>query len=272
MSIKSILCAYSGDPEQGSGLRYAIQLAKRFDAHLTGVAKAGGIGFLHRQFEAHLPASVIAQLDENGRQMLHGIAERFMEKTAQAGLGAHAHFVELDPQRDGRIASFARAFDLTVIGQPTASAHEDDYAAHPDLVALRSGRPVLTVPQAYDQGTDAPKVVVAWDGKRAATRAMATAMPILESGAQVTLVTVGDTPRNTDLHLETLTRHGAVSSAMKVEYAGNLGETIVTQAEQMGANLILMGAFEHSKFSHDIVGGVTTDILERARVPVLMAH
>ncbi|MEM9248124.1 MAG: universal stress protein [Pseudomonadota bacterium] len=273
MSLKTILCAYSGDPDRGSGLRHAIALAKRHDALLTGVAKTGGIGFLHRQMSAQLPEAIRAQLDANGRRMLADVADRFTAMTDAAGLAGRAAFVELDPKRDGPIASFARAFDLTVIGHHAAAPYEDDYAAHPDLIALRSGRPVLIVPQGLGEaGVATANVMVAWDGKRAATRAIVSAMPILESGASVTLLSVGHTPRNTDRLLTTLAAHGIAVQAASVEQVGSISDTLLQEADARSADLIVMGAFEHSKFSHDVSGGATTDVLAGARMPLLMAH
>lgn len=273
MSIKSILCAYSGDPNQGSGLRHAIRLAKRHGASLTAVAKTGGLGFLHRQYSAQLPQNILDQLDANGRQVLSGIAARFGEVTKDAGLSEQAEFVELDPKVDGPIASFARAFDLIVIGHHMGAPYEDDYGAHPDLIALRSGRPVLVVPQGYE-GPDATKAkaLVAWDGKRAATRALVAAMPILEDGADVTLMTVGQTPHNTAQLVKTVARHGLNVNAVSVAQSGSTAATILDQAERQSVDLVVMGAFEHSKFSHDLIGGVTTQVLEQAKVPILMAH
>ena len=273
MRIKSILCAYSGDPEKGSGLRHAISLAKRHSAFLTGVAKTGGVGFLHRRYHAQLPETIREQLDTNGRRVMAEISDRFAAMTGQAGLAERAAFVELDPKIDGPIATFARAFDLTVIGHHPGAPSEDDYAAHPDLIALRSARPVLIVPQSVVETAACPShVMVAWDGKRAATRALVAAMSILEEDARIRLVSVGQTPGNTDRLIQTISRHGFAAEASTVDQTGTIASTLLAQAEAQAADLVVMGAFEHSKFSHDIRGGATTDVLAGATIPLLMAH
>ncbi|MEM9476926.1 MAG: universal stress protein [Pseudomonadota bacterium] len=273
MSLKSILCAYSGDPEKGSGLRYAIHLARRHDAYLTCVAKTGGIGFLHRQLSAQVPESIRAQLDANGREVMARTRERFHAAARDAGLAERSEFVELDPKRDGPIASFARAFDLTVIGHSRGAPYEDDYAAHPDLIALRSGQPVLIIPQdAPEPSASINKVLVAWDGKRAATRALVAALPLFEARARVVLLSVGTTPRNTDRFLRTLSLHNVDASAATEKQDGTVASTLLARAKDMGAGFMVMGAFEHSKFSHDIIGGATTDVLNKSVLPVLMAH
>lgn len=271
MSIKSILCAYSGEEAKGSGLRHAIRIAQHHDAHLTGVVRHGQ-SYLHRQFSSQLPDSVLEQLEDQERSLLNDIAARFTSMVNEAGRGDEAEFVDLDPEVDGPLAEFARAFDLVVTGNHSNAKHEHHLSAHPDLIALRSGRPVLVVPDGYETEGLADHAVVAWDGQRAATRALVAAMPVLEGKAKVTLLTVGDTPRNTDRLVTTIARHCVEVDARQATKQGSVAKTILRESEKLGAKLIVLGAFEHSKFSHDIVGGVTTDILRKTPVPVLMAH
>ena len=271
MSIKSILCAYSGVPEKGAGLRHAIRLARHHNAYLSGVIRHG-LPFLHRQFSGQIPASVLDQLTENERTLMAEVAERFRAITEEAGLGDRAEFIDLDPAAHGPLTEFSRAFDLVVTGNHAHGAHEDHLSANPDLIALRSGRPVLVVPDGYEADGLASHAVVAWDGKRAATRALVAAMPFLEDKARITLLSVGETPRNTDRLLQTIERHGVPAEARAVRARGTISETLVAQSAVLGARLVVTGAFEHSKFSHDIRGGVTTDILRDTDVPVLMAH
>ena len=271
MSIKSILCAYSGEEAKGSGLRHAIRIAKHHDAYLTGVVRHGR-SYLHRQFSAQLPASVLDQLKEQERDRIAEIAARFARVVGAAGRGEAAEFVDLDPEVDGPLAEFSRAFDLVVTGNHSSAKHEDHLSAHPDLIALRSGRPVLVVPDGYEADALADHAVVAWDGQRAATRALVAAMPVLEEKARVSLLSVGDTPRNTDRLVATISRHGIQVAALSVPRRGSVAGTFLAESERLGAKLIVIGAFEHSKFSHDIVGGVTTELLRKTRVPVMMAH
>lgn len=271
MSIKSILCAYSGDPQKGSGLANAIRIAKHHDAHLTGVVRHG-LSFLHRQFSVHLPTSILDQLKANEQRQLKDIAERFRQITREAGWAERSQFIDLEPGRDGPLTEFSRAFDLVVMGNHTFTQHDEHLSPHPDLLALRSGRPVLVAPQGYQAEGIATHALVAWDGERAATRALVAATPLIENKAQVTLLSVGETPRNTSYLVQTLERHGVQVSAHTTPARGSVAQTIVQETQRVGAGLIVMGAYEHSKFSHDLRGGVTTDILDQTDVPVLMAH
>ena len=146
----------------------------------------------------------------------------------------------------------------------------------PDLIALRSGRPVLIVPESYAAPALSDHVLVAWDGKRAAARALGDAMDIIEGKRQVTILTVGtDTPDPVadDGILRYLARHGITANRLHRSAQGrNIASVIEDVADEAGAKLIVMGAYEHSKFSQDVFGGVTHDVLKTARVPVFMSH
>lgn len=271
MTIGSILCAYSGDPERGSGLDHAIRIAQHYDAFLTGVIRHGRT-FIHSQSSIYLPGSVLQQLRDNEQRHIEAVAARFMEVTSAAGLSGRADFVDLDTVEHGPLTDFSRAFDLVVSGHHPESEHDANMSSHPDLIALRSGRPVLVVPQGFRAAGLADKAVIAWDGRRAATSALVAAMPVLEDKAQVSLVSVGDAPRNTERLVANLARRGLSVDAATVPRQGSVAQTIVGEAQARGARLIVTGAYEHSKFSHDMQGGVTTEILDEADVPVLMAH
>ncbi|MEO1238504.1 MAG: universal stress protein [Pseudomonadota bacterium] len=271
MPIKSILCAYSGDAARGSGLSHAVRLARHHDAHLTGVLRHGA-PMLEDRFGAHVPRTLLDQLRDADAAHIKEIADRFRKAADAGGLDDRATFVELDPARDGPLSAFAHAFDLIVTGVHTEAANEAHLAANPDVLALKSGRPVLVVPDGYRAEGLSDRALVAWDGKRAAARALGDAMDILAEKSHVTLLSVGDTPRGTDRMVANMERHGVTVDARRVNRQGSTADTILDRAKADGAKLIVMGAFEHSKFSHDLFGGVTTDVIAKTDVPVFMAH
>lgn len=271
MQIKSILCAYSGDAARGSGLRHAVRLAQHHDAHLTGVLRHAP-SMLEGRYGAHMPRALLDQLREADSKHIQEIEDRFLAAATDGGLDARATFEELDATRDGPLSAYAHTFDLIVTGVHPGMAHEAHLAAHPDMLALKSGRPVLVVPDGYAAEGLADRALVAWDGKRSVARALGDAMDILAEKSQVTLLSVGTTPRGTDRMVTNMERHGVSVDARSVARQGSIAETILSEAKASGAKLIVMGAFEHSKFAHDLFGGVTTDVIAKTDVPVFMAH
>lgn len=140
-----------------------------------------------------------------------------------------------------------------------------------------SGRPVVLVPREFDMSTFNEHAVVAWDGKRASSRALADVMEILETKSLVTIITVADGHAEESLpeiNVETaLQRHGVNTEQVYLERNGrSVGDRILAFLEKAQPRLLVMGAYEHSKFRQSIVGGVTSVVLNKAKVPVIISH
>lgn len=272
MSLRNILAAYSGQATRGAALRHAVKLAQHHNAYITGVLRHGR-PLLERRFARHIPDHLFASLHAADAKRIAEIAARFEDITTQSGLAGRAEFIDLTPDQGQNLPEFARSFDLVVTGTPTDDADEAHLASQPDLIALQSGRPVLVVPDGFDAPGLADHALVAWDGKRSAARALGDAMPGLETKARVTVLCVGDAPvAGADQLLTNLTRHGIKAELRIAPRRGAIADTILSVAVESAARLIVMGAFEHSKFAHDIFGGVTTDVIRDTPVPVFMSH
>ena len=272
MAVRNILCAYSGESAKGSGLRHAIRLAKHHDAWLTGVLRHGR-PVISKRFSHQIPQELIDFVDQKDAELVDAVSARFTEEAAAAGLTEQAEFVDLDPGSRTPLSEFARSFDLIVTGHHVYEPTEEHLVANPDLVALRSGRPVLVVPDSYDAEGLAERAIVAWDGKRASARAIGDAMEVLMEKGEVTLLSVGSAfPDGTDRMRLNLERHGVAVRTELRPRNGSIAQTIVDAAMERDARLIVTGAFEHSKFTHSILGGVTTEIQNLSTVPVFMSH
>ncbi|MEM9320497.1 MAG: universal stress protein [Pseudomonadota bacterium] len=270
MFIKSILCAYSGDAARGSGLRHAVKLARNHNAQLTGVLRHGTSAVSGR-YALEVPENLLERLREIDAAHIEEVAKRFHQITSEAGL-RDTEFVEIDPEKDGSLSAFARAFDLVVTGVPQDAAVESHLSCHPDVLALKSGRPVLVVPHGYEAEGLADRAVVAWDGKRSAARALGDAMDVLAEKSHVTLLTVGPGTFGTERIAQNMARHGISVDTRTVPRDGSIAQTLLAEAQRDGAKLMVMGAYEHSKFAHDIFGGVTTDVIAHAPFPIFLAH
>ncbi|MDT0682032.1 universal stress protein [Roseicyclus sp. F158] len=247
-------------------------MTRHFDCFLTGALRHGR-SKLTRKFHGQLPKPVLDQLKAADDEMMARVSTQFMELVREGGVEDRADFVDLVPDRDGPISSYARAFDIVVTGSHPPDTSEEHAVAFPDLIALQSGRPVLVVPPDYEASGLADHALVAWDGKRSSARALGDAMPILEQKACVTILTVGAVkPEGADILLRNLQRHNISARYVTRPREGSVATTILSAAEEFSAKLLVMGAFEHSKFSHDIMGGVTTDVMRDTSIPVLLSH
>ncbi|QFT62014.1 universal stress protein [Roseivivax sp. THAF30] len=274
MRIKNILIAHTGSSAFASSLDYAVKIAVRREAWLTAV-----YGNTNSYFDQvlELTPELTKKLGSVRADRIAQARELFESEVTAAGMSDRARF--LMPEDVGKLspAEIARHFDFVVTGfHPNRPA--DEYrAVSPDIIALQSGRPVLVVPEGYAATGLADHALVAWDGKRAAARALNDAMSVLEEKPRkVSVVTIGDLLRDTpaaisiSTHLE---RHGVEANFIQVRDSGrDIARTIQKTADEIGAKLIVMGAYEHSKFSQDIFGGVTHDVVRFSSVPVFMSH
>ena len=139
---------------------------------------------------------------------------------------------------------------------------------------MDSGRPGLLVP---DDGTvtKTETVIVAWNGAAEAARAVSVAMPVLKAAKSVTVVTVRDDTQTVRPHdlVDTLSMNGIAAKAVLRDAAkAGIAAAIDEEAAKVNADLILIGAYSHSRFREFIMGGVTDDMLNAFGVPVLMVH
>ncbi len=174
----------------------------------------------------------------------------------------------------GEVAKHARSFDLTII--PVDSGL--DYRFMAEGVIFDSGRPVLLLPRAGGAGHPLDEVVIGWDGSRAAARALADALPICLTAKGVRLLQVtGEKDIDPIVSLTEarrhLTSHGIEASIAKVAAAGrDAGAVLMDHCASTGADLLVMGAFGHSRAREFVLGGATRSVLDDVRIPVLLSH
>ncbi|MEM7239478.1 MAG: universal stress protein [Pseudomonadota bacterium] len=276
MAFKNILVAFNGTETSKSAARLAILIAKTNDAHLTA---------LFVQAPPNHYASIGAWLPEDTMQMLvdreiehaREVSAMFRDICLAEGMDRRTNMIRTDGQANTRIVEFARTYDLVVIGQPQSDFWEGGDQAHPDTVALQSGRPVMIAPPDFSAVSLNKGAVVAWDGKRAAARALADSIDILRTTGPVTVVHVGDSPDavrqpGRDV-MEHLSRHGISGELRVTPRAGRkIGDILLEACQTEGAGILVMGAYQHSQFSEELIGGVTKDVLSKTRLPVLMSH
>ncbi len=274
MPLRSILAAFSGDPASCSALDFALKLQRRHGAHVTGMLWHGPIPLesRHRAFLSRGTATMLSGREDEAA--LKAKAD-FEARVAAAGDPAAASFVDLHEMETVSLPVRARAHDLVVMTRHAAEVGREHAEVRPDVVALRSGRPVITVPDDHAGGVPG-HVAVAWDGKRAATRALGDLVQLLGGVERVTLVTVGGAPGSGAAEvvdvMALLERHGFDVAREHRQAGRRIDRVLLETAGAVGADMLVMGAYEHSKFSEDLWGGVTRDILTEAKLPVMMSH
>lgn len=273
MSPKNILVSYNGTPEADSALNHALKMAKYFDAHLTGVLSYGPQELV-TSYAGYMPAGVAEQLVEADLARRDEIKAKFESMTADYP-PAQVHFRDVFGSADEGLMEVSRCYDLIIMGRADKAGPQPHMEPHPDIVCRHSGRPVLVIPKDYRVESFSNTAIIAWDGGRAASRALSDSMGIMKPEATVTVLTIGDPDQGgaLDSIASHLARHGMkVKRDIREKSAKGVADTILTAAKDSGVGLLVMGAYEHSKFAEDLFGGVTNTVLRNAEIPVLMSH
>ena len=275
MSIRSILVAYSGDAGGSGGLRLAILMARKYGAHLTGVVSHGPT-YLEREYSRYMNADVLSIVRARDDEAVARIRAEFEARVAAEAPGVGASFLDLNARRGFTLADCARTYDILVMGRRASEPGREHFGERPDEIALACGRPVLLVPNDYDRDSINEHALVAWDGKRASARALGDAMHILQTKDRVTVLSVGDSGDDRshgDTVMTLLDRHGVKASRLVRPAGGQpVARVILDTCAEVGAGLLVMGAYEHNRTMEAIFGGVTHDIMQDAPLPVLMSH
>jgi nucleotide-binding universal stress UspA family protein len=183
-------------------------------------------------------------------------------------------FREEEGREDEVVARAGRLHDLIVL------ARSDRKAGTPasvtlESVLLQSGRPVLVAPTQAATSLGR-KVVVAWNGKPQAARALGASLPFLAKADSVTVLTAVEshTLGRPGEVVRYLAWHGIRADAVEAPATGpgKVGQILLDQASKAGADLMVMGAYGHSRLKEMILGGATHEVLGHAALPVLMAH
>jgi nucleotide-binding universal stress UspA family protein len=184
----------------------------------------------------------------------------------------------LDDAADAATAfgKIARSYDLAVVAQPEQRQGLVETLMI-EAALFDSGRPVLVVPYIHTDGIRLDRIVVCWDEGRNAARAVGDALPLLIRGKCVDVVTVEQKEQSDGLRgariVDHLGWHGLnVSLQPIVAPDSEVANVILSYAADHGVDLIVMGAYGHSRFREFVLGGATRGMLTSMTVPVLMSH
>jgi nucleotide-binding universal stress UspA family protein len=255
----------------------AAELARRHGAHLTGLYVIE-IPVLPSYAEAQIPIAIFEAQRAAFASNAVSAERDFDDITDKSGISAEWRCVE--GQQIDTLSLHARYADLLVVGQADPDDPECVSRGLADHLALASGRPVLVIPAGGVSGVIGENVLVAWNAKREAVRAVSDAMPLLESANRVSVVTINatsDDPENAgipaaDIGLH-LARHGIETQTKSLYGApAAIGELLLDTARDESADLLVMGAYGHARFREILLGGVTAHVLAHATIPTLLSH
>lgn len=281
MPLKDILVHLDTTPQSATRLDLAVDLARRHGAHLTAlhvvdiglpliaVADAGGGAAM---------AELMGQMRDSALADAATIEAAFRERMRREGLPGEWR------QQEGMLRELitlhARYADLAIIGQDDPDTEIIGTAGLAGDILFGAGRPVLVVPYAGSFTSVGRRVLVGWNASRESARAVNDALPLI-AGAETACVLAANPRRGLDGHGEEpgadialhLARHG-VKVTVEHRVAPDVpdADLLLNHAADMSADLLVVGAYGHSRLREFVLGGVTRTLLRQMTVPVLMSH
>ncbi len=280
--MKTVLVPLLGSEDTAPLVSAAAAVGRKFDSLIEGFCfKPTYLATAY--FEAGSPA-IEERFEQEYRAQAASLRERFFDRLKAEGISkvtsrskpgqGGARWVDEVEGGYRYVTLRARLFDLVIVagGAPT----EDHFASAVfDAALFETGRPVLAIPPSEIREFG-DNVVIVWNGSDESVRALVFAMPFLRKARSVFVLSVeGATVPGPHVdQVADYLAHQGIESEAKHVYPNRVpaGQAIIEESEGLGADMLVKGAYTHSRLRQMIFGGPTRHILEHASVPVLMAH
>lgn len=280
MPLKTILVCLNDIDRCEALIDTSIDLAARHDGHVIGLYVIPAIQVYPAVTIAVTPEIFEAQ-QSYFREKAGQVKARFDERVRQNAASGEWRCVDsVTPVVADAVNEHGRACDLIVVGQVDEESDTGVELDFVERVVMESGRPVLILPRAWKPRALGEKVLVGWNATREAARAAHDALPILIEAPDVRFVWVdpqraiepsGNLP-GAEI-AESFARHGVKSTVEPLPTPGlNAGEALLNRALDHGADLLVMGAYGHSRMREFVFGGATRFVLRRMSIPTLLSH
>ena len=279
MAIKDILLVLKSYPEPTSNtaIDYAVSAASAIGSHIAAIACETRVevpGSLISSSLINVPA-IIAEEGHKSRINAENLLRTFeAAATRQGVLFESIQERALSGVAPALFTEYARLRDLAIV-----PLGEDDDQSCLEAIIFGSGRPTLIVPEGLaSRQFQLNTAVVAWDFSRTAARAVADALPLLQMAKQVRIVTVSgeksiDTKRSAEELAKNLARHGIQVILDRVTSKGEpIGDVLGAYVRSFDADMLVMGAYGHTRLREFILGGATQSLLAKPPLPILFSH
>lgn len=277
MSLKTILVCLTSKDTAEELMAAAVPLARTHRAHLIGLHTLEAL-MVYPGIAMHVPDPVFAHFNESQQAETDAIEATFRKHTDHETFVSEWRFLRTESVRAAdRMVESARAADLVIMPRENREWDRGDQAQAQDRVIRESGRPVLVIPKGYSGPTIGKSAVLGWADTREAARAAHDLIRVAQPDAAVDILSVGtmaeellDAPANA--MAESMTRHGLKATVTHRPKDGlNVADVLNQHAFEVGADMIVTGAFGHSRTYDFVIGAATNALLHDAKFPVMFS-
>jgi len=258
MAYKDIMVYLDPTGDAQNRLRLAVSIALAHGARLIGVDASSDAAFIGSW----------------GDRALH-VGPEFEAAVKDAGLVGHFVSGEAGLPAGGE---YTHCVDLIIAPRPEGEARALIRPEIPDAALVASGAPMLILPQDWRPAPVGENIVIAWNASREATRAVHDAMPLLARAKKVIIFTFAARDSalraTSDMLADHLKRHGVAAQISDWIDTGDISalEALFASLDTQDADLIIAGAFGHSRLFESLFGGVSHDLMRQPTAPILMSH
>lgn len=269
--MKSILLHIYDDTALESRLQAAFDLGRAFDGHITCLHATPLEDYLAVDplVAARLPEEFSGKMRALRLDLQARIEERLRKE------GVNWDWVHLDDLPSRALVGLSILSDIIVVSQAGTALFRDEPRPLAAAVATKARAPVLAVPQTLLQLEVEAPVVIAWNGSAESASAMRSSLPVLRRAGAVHILEVKERPSvyPHDFAARYLARHGIEAEIIqRPKIDGSVSAAIEQAAVELGAGLIVMGAYGHSRLREFLLGGVTHDLINGCRLPLLLGR
>lgn len=277
MSYRNILVHMDETAAAHTRASVAAGLAARFGATLTGMFLRSDYVPAFAAGDAFSAVTAIeAFVEERDRALAK--ASSIARATFETEIASHnlpASWIEVDGDDDASLLGAARRYDLTLFPH-VASTVLGSHSISASHIGMGSGAPVLVLPERGFQIPFGKRVLVAWKESREASRALHDAWPFLMAAEEVHFLTVSRKAPDgfDDMMRQNLAAHGCANIHMHVDRNDDIdvANAIQRHSGMVGADLIVLGLYGHSRMRETLLGGVSRDMLDKLHLPLLVSH
>lgn len=279
MAYKTILVCLTNRKNAERLTQFACGVARKFNAHLIGIHTLQALE-VHSTVAVHIDAEIIKSFNEEQQKEADAIRDVFLKVTGTEDFVSEWRTTRpMSSNAADQLNQHARCSDLVIMAQPDKDLDRDDQTHIQRDVIEGSGRPVLILPSSGSFATIGENVLIGWSATKEATRAAHDAIPFVEDGGKANVFWVAKS-NSKDSYLAhsghqmatCLDRNGAEANVShRVQVDLSIGDEILNEAADSGADLIVSGAYGHSRVYDFMIGATTPHLMKHMTVPVLFS-
>ncbi len=274
MGLKTIVVHLTNDKDHASRMAVAKSLARQHDAFLTALYITRPSDSLQHIAGRGVSQVFLDEAKESAERHAKELEQEFKDYCARQNIPNE--WIVADGEHLEEMARHAHAADLLIVTRPQDEHLED--RVRPRLaeeVIMNSGLPVMVLPPEFKNDWTPKRILIGWKGTREAVRAVRDSLSILQEADEVMVGTVRPSAEDAISTLEItkyLERQGIVAETIDLTEEDGAGRTLLSMASAHQCDLLVAGAYGHSRLREIFVGGVTRHLLRHSDMPLLLSH